>query len=70
MVVNKSLGVSRCHMEKRGRTSVYGVGFVIDIVTGIVLDYEILSKYCDDCVTTQKVLAKIVYNLIFGIKVT
>ncbi|KAE8738831.1 hypothetical protein FOCC_FOCC015663 [Frankliniella occidentalis] len=34
---------------KRGHTSLVGFGAVIDIFTGLVIDYEILSKYCHMC---------------------
>ena len=35
--------------HKRGFTSNYGVGVVIDVLTGYVLDFEVLSKYCHVC---------------------
>ena len=35
--------------QKRGHTSLYGFAAVIDVLTGLVLDYEILSKYCHVC---------------------
>ena len=35
--------------HKRGFTSLYGVGIVIDVMTGLVLDYEVLSKFCQAC---------------------
>ena len=35
--------------HKRGYTSLYGIAFVIDIMTGLVVDYEVLSKYCHMC---------------------
>ena len=35
--------------HKRGFTSMYGVAVVIDILTGSVIDYEVLSKYCHAC---------------------
>lgn len=38
--------------QKRGHTSLYGIGTVIDTITGLVVDYEILSKYCHECVVT------------------
>ena len=38
--------------SKRGFTANHGVGFVISISTGKVLDYEVLSKVCYQC--TQK----------------
>ena len=34
---------------KRGFTSLYGVGVAIDILTGLVVDYHIMSKYCHAC---------------------
>lgn len=36
--------------HKRGHTSMYGVGIAIDILTGLVVDFEVLSKYCHMCV--------------------
>ena len=35
--------------HKRGFTSNYGVGIVIDVMSGLVLDFEVLSKYCLAC---------------------
>ncbi|KAK1885412.1 2-dehydro-3-deoxyphosphooctonate aldolase [Dissostichus eleginoides] len=35
--------------QKRGFTSHYGIGVCIDILTGLVIDYEILSSYCHAC---------------------
>ena len=35
--------------HKRGHTSLYGVGAVIDVLTGLVLDYTVCSKYCHAC---------------------
>ena len=35
--------------HKRGYTSLHGIAFVIDIMTGLVVDYEVLSKYCHMC---------------------
>ena len=34
---------------KRGFTSLFGVGVAIDILTGLVVDFEVLSKYCHAC---------------------
>ena len=34
---------------KRGHTSAYGIGCVIDTVTGLVLDLAVLSSYCQAC---------------------
>ena len=33
----------------RGHTSKYGVGCIIYVLTGYVLDYAVLSKYCKSC---------------------
>lgn len=35
--------------HKRGFTSKYGVGCCIDMTTGLVIDFEVLSKYCRSC---------------------
>lgn len=35
--------------HKRGHTSAYGIGIVIDLLTGLVIDYEVVSKYCAMC---------------------
>ena len=35
--------------QKRGFTSLYGVGVVIEVTTGLVIDFEVLSKYCHAC---------------------
>jgi hypothetical protein len=35
--------------HKRGFTSHYGVGVVIEITTGLVIDYEVVSNYCHAC---------------------
>jgi hypothetical protein len=40
--------------HKRGHSSHYGVGVVIDYTTGLVLDAEVLSNYCQGCVTGNK----------------
>lgn len=39
--------------QKRGHTSLYGIAAVIEINTGLVLDYEVLSKYCHACSLKQ-----------------
>ncbi|KAK2185093.1 hypothetical protein NP493_246g02075 [Ridgeia piscesae] len=36
-------------MLKRGHTSAYGIGCVIDTETGLVLDLAVLSSYCQAC---------------------
>ena len=35
--------------HKRGHTSLYGIGVVVEVTTGLVLDYVVLSKYCHAC---------------------
>ena len=35
--------------QKRGHASMHGVAAVIDVVTGLVVDYEVLSMYCHSC---------------------
>ena len=35
--------------QKRGFSSLYGVGVCMDIITGLVIDYELMSKYCQLC---------------------
>ncbi|KAK7881448.1 hypothetical protein WMY93_029857 [Mugilogobius chulae] len=42
--------------HKRGFTFNYGIGVCIDILTGLVIDYEILSTYCHAC--ALKIIAK------------
>ena len=39
--------------QKRGFTSHYGIGICIDILTGLVIDFEVLSSYCHACVLKQ-----------------
>ncbi|GFU93929.1 uncharacterized protein TNCV_2453001 [Trichonephila clavipes] len=40
--------------HKRGHTSLYGIGIVIDIMTSLVVDFEVLSKYCHECSMAAK----------------
>lgn len=35
--------------QKRGFTSMYGVGICIDVLTGLVVDFIVLSLYCHTC---------------------
>ncbi|GFX84806.1 uncharacterized protein TNCV_125741 [Trichonephila clavipes] len=44
--------------QKRGHSSMYGIGIVIDILTGLIVDYEILSKYCSECTTAKRDLGE------------
>lgn len=43
---------------KRGHTSLYGIGCVIDLLTGYVIDFEVISKYCQACTTAKKELGE------------
>ena len=40
--------------HKRGHTSLYGVGCVIEVTTGLIVDYAVLSKYCHSCAIHEK----------------
>lgn len=40
--------------QKRGYKSLYGIGVVMDLLTGLVMDYEILSKYCTDYTSIER----------------
>ena len=44
--------------HKRGHTSNYGIGFVMDTLTGLVLDFEVLSKYCAACNVKARCLGR------------
>ena len=35
--------------QKRGFSSLYGVGVCMDIITGLVIDHELMRKYCQPC---------------------
>ncbi|GFY31620.1 uncharacterized protein TNCV_4199311 [Trichonephila clavipes] len=39
--------------QKRGYSSLYGIGIVIDILIELIIDYEIHSKYCPECTITK-----------------
>ena len=41
--------------HKRGHTSLYGVAAVIDVLTGLVVDYVVLSKYCHACALKKNI---------------
>ncbi|KAJ4447714.1 hypothetical protein ANN_09722 [Periplaneta americana] len=43
---------------KRGFTGSFGVGCVIDVLIGLVIDYEVLSMYCHDCAISEKQIGK------------
>ncbi|GBN70599.1 hypothetical protein AVEN_244416-1 [Araneus ventricosus] len=55
--------------QKRGHTSLYGIGIVVDILTGIVIDYQILSKYFPECTTVERE-NKVLISSIYGTKPT
>ncbi|GFU43961.1 uncharacterized protein TNCV_1079601 [Trichonephila clavipes] len=44
--------------HKRGHTSLYGIGIVIDIMTSLVVDFEVLSKYCHECSMAEQYLVE------------
>ncbi|GFW72868.1 uncharacterized protein TNCV_1267111 [Trichonephila clavipes] len=46
------------HGRNGGHSSLYGIGIVIDILTGLIIDYEILSKYCPECTTAKRDLGE------------
>ena len=37
----------------RGYKSIYGVGCVVEVITGLVLDFGILSIYCHGCASAS-----------------
>ena len=39
--------------QKRGFTSHQGVGVIIEVQTGLVIDYEVLSNYCHACALAE-----------------
>lgn len=42
--------------QKRGFTSKYGICCCIEILTGLIIDFEVLSKFCNKCeVAKQKI---------------
>ncbi|GFY11750.1 uncharacterized protein TNCV_1529421 [Trichonephila clavipes] len=40
--------------QKRGHISNLGLGIIIDIICGLVLDFEVLSKCCQNCVVAGR----------------
>ena len=42
--------------QKRGHQSHTGVGIAIDTLTGLVVDFEVLSSYCDICTKARRKL--------------
>lgn len=41
---------------KRGHTSNFGVGIAIDLITGLVLDFKVYSRYCHACALKERKL--------------
>ncbi|GFS79783.1 uncharacterized protein TNCV_749811 [Trichonephila clavipes] len=39
---------------KKGHKSLYDIGIVIDVLTNLVVDFEVLSKYCHECSMAAK----------------
>jgi hypothetical protein len=39
--------------QKRGHTSLFGFGAVIDTLTGLVVDFHVMCKYCHNCAITK-----------------
>lgn len=35
--------------QRRGHVSHYGVGVVVDVLTGYVMDFYVMSTYCHQC---------------------
>ncbi|GBN50321.1 hypothetical protein AVEN_71538-1 [Araneus ventricosus] len=57
--INENISVSYDGTwQKRGHTSLYGIGIVVDVLTGLVIDYEILSKYRPECTTAKRDLVE------------
>ncbi|GFV06638.1 uncharacterized protein TNCV_2949601 [Trichonephila clavipes] len=44
--------------HKRGHTSLHGIGIVSDALTKLVVDFEVLSKYCHECSMAAKDLGE------------
>ena len=38
----------------RGHKSLYGIGCVVEVVTGLVIDFAVLSLYCQSCSCASK----------------
>ena len=43
--------------QKRGFTSHHGVGVIIEVQTGLVIDYEVLTNYCHACALAENRLS-------------
>lgn len=42
--------------QKRGHTSHHGAFLVVDLLTGLILDYVVLSNYCQECTLAKQSL--------------
>lgn len=40
--------------QKRGYTSLCGIGIAIDIITGLIVDFEVVRKYSRQCVASVR----------------
>lgn len=40
--------------HKRGHQSNFGIGTVIELDSGLLLDYEVYSKLCNKCIAKEK----------------
>ena len=56
--------------HKRGFTLKYGVGCCIQVTTGLIIDFELLSKICSLCATMKEKLKICRSSLKIGKKVT
>ncbi|GFX36504.1 uncharacterized protein TNCV_2030851 [Trichonephila clavipes] len=45
-------------LTTQGHTSQIGVGCVVDTLTGYVIDYEIMIKYCSTCISAKHELGE------------
>ena len=52
--IDISVSYDATWQKSRGFNSKHGVGIVIDLETGLVLDTETMSKYCHQCAHTDK----------------
>lgn len=51
--------------QKRGHLSNHGVGCVIDSVTGLVIDYEAMSLYCQVRLSNHDIKMKTLFSVSF-----
>ncbi|GFU97296.1 uncharacterized protein TNCV_3889111 [Trichonephila clavipes] len=53
-IIDVSVSYDGISWQKRGHASNLGLGIIIDILSGLVLDFEVLSKYCHNCVVAGR----------------